>query len=86
MTVVLSSKAVRDIVYNELAKENIKCRKYFYPLTASYSYFKLDMVKKYRLVTAKDISDKVLCLPLYTELGMENVDLISDKIKLIINS
>lgn len=86
MPVLFSSKIVRDTVYNKLAQENIKCRKYFYPLTASYSYFKSDMVKKYRLVTAKDISDRVLCLPLYTDLGIEKVDMISDKIKLIINN
>ena len=86
MPVVFQSKVIRDMVYNGLAKENIKCRKYFYPLTASYSYFKMDMVKKYRLLNAQDISDRVLCLPLYTDLGVKNVDMISDKIKRIIKS
>ena len=84
MPVVFRSKDIRDKVYGNLANENIKCRKYFFPLTASYKYFKIDMIKKYKLFNAKQVSDKVLCLPLYTELGIKNVDVISDKIKLII--
>ncbi len=84
MPVVFRSKKLRDKIYNNLAHENIRCRKYFYPLTSNYSYFKVDMVKKYKLINAKYISERVLCLPLYTDLSLENVDIICNKIKMLL--
>jgi dTDP-4-amino-4,6-dideoxygalactose transaminase len=86
MPVVFQSKEIRDSIYKSLGLENIKCRKYFYPLTASYVYFKEDMIEKYGLLNAKDISNRVLCLPLYTSLGVDNVDKISDMIKIIMKN
>jgi dTDP-4-amino-4,6-dideoxygalactose transaminase len=66
----------RDAVYSELIKNGIKPRKYFFPLTVNFDYFKVensDLVKKYDLGTAFDISNRILCLPLYPDLGTENV-------------
>jgi dTDP-4-amino-4,6-dideoxygalactose transaminase len=63
----------RDEVHIALAKENIIARKYFYPLTNSFvcysGRFNVDETP-----VAKYISERVLTLPLYDELALEDVD------------
>ena len=60
-------------VVNELTDNNIYARRYFYP--------SLDMALPYvnnqNLVISKEISKRVLCLPLYYQLSINQVDLIS---------
>ena len=77
MPVCFENIKVRDKIYSELIKDNIYSRKYFYPLTVNYDYFKQrgqNLVQKYDLKVASDISDRVLCLPLYPDLGENVVD------------
>ena len=71
-------KKTRDEIKDELAKQDIGARKYFYPLTNSFSPVK----GKYKGDTpvAVDISNKVLTLPLYSDLSIEDVDKICDVI------
>lgn len=63
----------RDEVFALLAAHGIFARKYFYPLTNSFECFH----NKYNLddtPIALEISQKVLTLPLYGDLKMEEVD------------
>ncbi len=63
----------REEVLEALAKENIGARKYFYPLTNTFSAFhnKYDVTKT---PVALHISKRVLTLPLYADLQPEDVD------------
>lgn len=76
MPVCFDSIEERDQIYSELVRNYVKPRKYFYPLTVNSDYFKaknLDLVEKYGLGKAFDISNRILCLPLYPDLEIENV-------------
>lgn len=67
----------RDDVMQELAKNNIFTRKYFYPLTTDMECYN----KQYdssETPIAKYISNRVLTLPLFEELSLENVNRICD--------
>lgn len=70
-------RLTRDEVYNILASKNIYSRKYFYPLTSSFKCYegKFDI---YETPVAKYIADRVLTLPLYSDLIAEDVDRICD--------
>lgn len=84
MPVLFSSLNERDLVYSSLVNNGIKPRKYFYPLTVNFDYFKksgVDLVKQYKLRNAETISNKILCLPLYPSLNFSDVDTIVNLIK-----
>lgn len=84
MPVCFKNIKMRDKIYLELLKERIHSRKYFYPLTVNYDYFKQsgqNLVKKYDLTVASNISDRILCLPLYPDLPKEVIDKITKRIK-----
>lgn len=65
----------RAEVFEALAEQNIGARKYFYPLTNTFSAFhgKYDVMET---PVALHISKRVLTLPLYADLAFEDVDLI----------
>jgi dTDP-4-amino-4,6-dideoxygalactose transaminase len=69
----------RNEVFDALAKENIGARKYFYPLTNTFDCFhgKYDPSAT---PVALHISKRVLTLPLYADLAMEDVDRICNVI------
>lgn len=71
----------RDELYNILRGKNIYTRKYFYPLTSDQACFK-NKYKNVDLDNARKLSEKVLVLPFYAHLELENVDRIG---KLISN-
>ncbi|MCD7824798.1 MAG: DegT/DnrJ/EryC1/StrS family aminotransferase [Clostridiaceae bacterium] len=63
----------RNQVYTELREQNIFARKYFYPLTSDQACFR----NRYRdvdLTNARYVSDRILVLPLYADLELENVE------------
>ena len=69
--------ASRDQVYDALAAHDIYARKYFYPLTNTYSAFH----GKYNALetpVALQISKRVLTLPMYADLALEDVDRICE--------
>jgi dTDP-4-amino-4,6-dideoxygalactose transaminase len=66
----------REKVYNDLYKNNIYCRKYWYPLISSYDTYKND--DKMDLSTSEELSNSVLCLPIYPDLNDQNIDRIVD--------
>ena len=77
MPVCFKDAQQRDEVYSELVKNGIKPRKYFFPLTVDFDYFQGEggkLVKQYGLEGARDIADRVLCLPLYPDLEIPVVD------------
>ena len=73
-------KKTRDEVFEELKTHNIIARKYFYPLINSFDCYK----EKYSdedTPVAKYIAKRVLTLPLYADLSLEDVDRICEVIK-----
>jgi dTDP-4-amino-4,6-dideoxygalactose transaminase len=69
--------ASRNEVFEALAKESIHARKYFYPLTNTFSCFN----RKYNVdetPIAQHIAKRVLTLPLYSDLSLSDVDRICD--------
>lgn len=67
----------RDQVMDELAKNNIFTRKYFYPLTTDFECYNTQYDSSETPV-AKYISDRVLTLPLFADLDIEKVNEICD--------
>ncbi len=69
----------RNEVFDALANEGIGARKYFYPLTNTFDCFhgKYDVNKT---PVALHISKRVLTLPLYAELALDDVDRICNVI------
>lgn len=74
----------RDKLCDEMNKYNIFPRKYFYPLTTEFDCYK----EKYNhdsLNNAKYISDRILTIPIYGDLDLEDAGKITEIIKVIIN-
>jgi len=63
----------RDEVAAKLAEENIFARKYFYPLVNDFECYKNEYSSQDTPV-AKYLADRVLTLPLYADLTVEDVD------------
>ena len=74
--------ATRNEVFDNLAKNNIHARKYFYPLTSAYDCFhgKYDSNKT---PVALHISKRVLTIPMYADLELDDVKRI---VKIIVES
>ena len=84
MPILFESSTERDSVYSFLIEKGIKPRKYFFPLTVNFDYFKkegLGLVEKYGLENATKIADRVLCLPLHPSLEASKVDYITSLIE-----
>lgn len=67
----------RDEVREELQKENIFTRKYFYPLITDYDCYE-GIYSSEKTPIAKKISDNILTVPMYANLPLEDVDRICD--------
>ncbi len=65
--------ASRNEVYRELWRNGICARKYFYPLTSMFECFH-DKYDAEQTPVALHVCKRVLTLPLYPELDLENVD------------
>lgn len=70
--IVLESEQLLIKIKQELDKNEIFTRRYFYPSLAS----SLPYVEVQSLLLTDDICKRVLCLPLYYDLTLEEVDLI----------
>lgn len=80
---VLFEKISRDEVYEALKDNNIFARKYFYPLTNNFECYK-DRFHSEETPIAKYISERILTLPLYADLSIDDVDRICTIIKKLI--
>jgi len=69
--------STRDEVYEELKMHNIFARRYFYPLISQFPTYKgLDSAKKGRMPVAERVAEEVICLPIYPDMSIVEVDLI----------
>ncbi len=65
----------RNRILSDLAKENIVARRYFYPITNSFECYKyLPTAGREKTPVAAFCADRVLTLPLYADLAIEDVD------------
>lgn len=67
----------RDLVFGELKERDIHARKYFYPAVNDMSCYR-GMFDNQKTPVAHDISLRVLTLPMYEGLELEDVDRICD--------
>lgn len=73
-------KKDRDEIYKILSNNDIKARKYFYPLVSDFESYNMEYDSN-KTPIAKDIANKILTLPLYADLSLEEVDEICEIIK-----
>ena len=73
-------KMTRDEIYEQLMNNDIIARKYFYPLTNNFECYQ-ELYDKGKTPVAEYIADRVLTLPLYADLPLEEVDRICQIIK-----
>lgn len=73
-------RLTRDQIYQELKNNNIYTRKYFYPLTSSFGCYQ-DRFTTIRTPVSEYVADRILTLPLYADLAVEDVDRICSIIK-----
>lgn len=69
----------RDQLFDKMKAAGIRARKYFYPLTSDQACFR----NKYRdsdLSVARDLSRRVLTIPFYEELSVEDAHRVVDEI------
>lgn len=72
-------KYTRNEIFEMLSRENIMARKYFYPLTNSFEcYRNYPTAGVEKTPIAQHIALRVLTLPLYADLKLEDVDRICD--------
>lgn len=72
----------RDALYQLLKEQGILSRRYFYPLISDMSMYRdLASAAPDRLPVAKNIADRVLCLPIYPDLSISDQDRIVGLIK-----
>lgn len=82
LPIKLSNRENRDFLYINLQKKKIMCQKHFGIITSSFSCYK-DRFKGNTPI-AKEISEKILLLPLYADLREEQVIYICDVIRQLI--
>lgn len=70
----------RDQLYEALKAYNVFSRRYFYPLLCDYACYRSVSVTD-PLAIARRISSKILTLPIYTELNLEDVEKICSILK-----
>lgn len=78
MPVLFYSEAfgsTRDDVFDALANEGFGARKYFYPLVSDYACYRGSYSSEDTPV-AKRAAERVLCLPMYADLALGDVDAI----------
>jgi len=71
----------RDQLYTELKSIGINTRRYFYPLISDFPMYSNEKSCRSDLIVARDVADKVLCLPIYPDLTFSEVDRIVGLIK-----
>lgn len=75
-----SSAVSRDDIYNKFKEHNIYSRRYFYPLITELEPYLSDpkYKKQADLKIAQKLADEVLCLPIYPDLTLDEVNMICD--------
>lgn len=74
-----SYKMNRDEVFEKLAENGVGARKYFYPITSSFEcYQDYPTAGAQKTPVAAYLADRVLTLPMFADLALEDVDRICD--------
>ncbi len=69
----------RDEIYEELKKNNIFGRRYFYPLISQFpTYRGLESALPGKMPVAERITEEVICLPIYPDLRLEEAAEVSN--------
>ncbi|MEC1792518.1 DegT/DnrJ/EryC1/StrS family aminotransferase [Bacillus vallismortis] len=68
--ILVENNKLRDYLFEEVKKYNLNLRKYFYPLCNDFSCYDYDSKQT---PVAKDISDRILALPMYSDLKEEAI-------------
>ena len=72
----------RDALYQKLRENGIIVRRYFYPLISDFPMYRgLPSAAHENLPVARRISGQVLCLPIYPDLSLNQVDRIVDLLR-----
>lgn len=72
----------RDELYQRLRDANIFARRYFYPLISDFPmYQELESANPGNLPVARNIAEKVMCLPIYPALADEDIERIVSAIR-----
>ena len=67
----------RDALYQKLRNNGIYARRYFYPLISDFPMYRdLPSAAQSNLTVATKAANEVLCLPIYPDLSMDQVDLV----------
>lgn len=65
----------RDALYTALQGEDIMTRRYFYPLISDFPMYRgLPSARLDNLPVARKVADRVLCLPIYPDLPLQDVE------------
>lgn len=68
----------RDTLYEKLKTQNINGRRYFYPLISNFPVYRgLSSSGADNLPEATRLADQVICLPIYPDLGLDDVEKIT---------
>jgi dTDP-4-amino-4,6-dideoxygalactose transaminase len=75
----------RDQLYLKLREYNVLARKYFYPLVPDFACYR-GLVASENLLVARRVASRILALPIYSDLALNDVDRICDIIEHIQSS
>ena len=65
----------RDALYHKLRNNDIFARRYFYPLISDFPMYRgLPSAQRNNLPVAAEMSSKILCLPIYPDMSMEDIE------------
>ena len=67
----------RDGLYEELKKYNVFTRRYFYPLLCDFPCYRAVTVED-SLSVARSVASRILTLPIYYDLSLDDVQKICD--------
>ncbi len=72
----------RDALFDRLREKNVFARRYFYPLITDFPMYRgLPSAAQTNLPVAREVARQVMCLPIYPDLNMDQVDFVTDIIK-----
>lgn len=72
----------RDELYQNLREHDIFSRRYFYPLISDFPMYRgFSSAAHANLTNAKNISDGVLCLPIYPDLAVSEIEAVARVIR-----
>lgn len=72
----------RDALYEELKTIGVHARRYFYPLISDFSMYRdFPSAKPSGLPVAKRVAEQVICLPIYPDLALSDVEKIATLIE-----